>query len=115
MPDERLPLAAQVEEHLYRIVLEALHNAVKHAQTERIWLRMSVDLNGTMLIEVGDDGIGFSLSQPHPGHLGMTTMAERAAAIGATLNVSSAPGAGTTVRIRFSLTPRSGDVERKDQ
>ncbi len=114
MPEERLPLTARVEEHLYRIVLEALHNIVKHAETERAWVRTDVDEVGTMLLEIGDEGTGFDLSQPRPGHLGLTTMADRAAAIGATLNVRSSPGTGTTIRIRFSLAPRPGDVDRKD-
>ena len=102
-PAERLPLDATAEEHLYRLALEALHNAVKHANASRLTVRVSADAN-TLRVTVADDGVGFDPAQPRPGHLGQSTMAERAAAIGGELRVTSAPGAGCTVAITLPLT-----------
>ncbi len=99
MPEERLDLPAEVEEHLYRITLEALHNTIKHASASRAWVRLTQRADETTLIEIGDDGSGFDTNRAAPGHLGLHTMAERASVIGAALTVESAPGYGTRVRI----------------
>jgi signal transduction histidine kinase len=92
------PLGGGTEEHLFRIVLEALNNLVKHARAGRADVRLTVE-DGLMRMEVGDDGVGFDPVVAHVGHLGLSTMADRARAIGAELTVTSAPGAGTTVTL----------------
>lgn len=97
-PGRRPRLEPDVEEHLYRLTLEALNNALKHAQAARI----TVDVMSTdsgLTVTVTDDGVGFDPAQPHPGHLGQLTMAERAAAIGAQLHVTAKPGAGCIVTV----------------
>ena len=102
LPEQRFSLAAHVEENLYRIVLEALHNTMKHAGAGHAWVRF--DRNERELrFEVVDDGVGFDPAQPAPGHLGLHTMADRARAIGATLAIETAPGQGTTVGIALPL------------
>jgi PAS domain S-box-containing protein len=100
-PEQRLELSTGVEEHLYRIVSEALHNVVKHARADTATVRITAH-TGILRLAVRDDGAGFDQNAEHPGHLGLTTMAERAAVIGASLAVSSAPGAGTTVAVSLS-------------
>ena len=97
-PEERLELGAGTEEHLYRIALEALHNAVKHAAAGRADVRVT-DRDGVLRVTVSDDGAGFDPGAGQAGHLGLSTMAGRARAIGAELTVTSAPGAGTTVTL----------------
>lgn len=104
-PDERLLLAPDVEEHLYRLALEALHNTIKHARATRAWVTIDAE-DGQVLLEVGDDGCGFDPAIARPGHLGMTTIAERAARIGGQLLIESAPGHGT--RIQVMLADRTG-------
>ena len=99
VPDERLPLAVEQEEHLYRLAQEALHNAVKHAQADHAWVEL-VAGDGEVVLTVRDDGVGFDPAESHPGHFGLETMRERATRIGAELSVESAPGAGTTVRVQ---------------
>lgn len=96
-PEQRLPLSAPAEEHCYRIVLEAVHNAVKHGHPQRIDVVVSLD-EGAVVLDVRDDGIGFDPAAPRPGHLGLGTMRDRAIAIGGDLLVESAPGAGAVVR-----------------
>jgi PAS domain S-box-containing protein len=95
-PEERLHLTADVEEHLYRIASEALHNVINHAEAESATVSVINDRR-ELRVEVRDDGAGFDQNSAHPGHLGLSTMAERARTIGATLTVTSTPGAGTSV------------------
>jgi signal transduction histidine kinase len=64
-----------------------------------------------MALDVRDDGQGFQVGEALPtGHYGLTGMRERAAIIGGALEVISEPGAGTTVRLRFTAKREtSGD------
>ena len=108
-PRERLDLAPDAEEHLYRLVLEALNNALKHADATAIDVELRVE-GDRLLIGVRDDGRGFDPGEEHPGHLGLHTMRERAAAAGGELEVASAPGEGTAVLVTvpYVIRPRSG-------
>jgi len=94
-----------VEVDVFRIAQEALHNALRHAQAERIAVSVRCDDEGLELT-VADDGVGFAAAAPaaRSRRLGLTTMAERARAIGGRLEIASEPGAGTTVRlvVRFA-------------
>jgi signal transduction histidine kinase len=92
-----LPLEAK--EALYRIVQEALHNTVKHAHASRVNLKLEDGPDGIAL-EVSDDGVGFDPDASFPGHLGLESMRERAARVGGALRVQSAPGEGTSIRVR---------------
>ncbi|HYI15074.1 MAG TPA: PAS domain S-box protein [Thermomicrobiales bacterium] len=97
-PTARLPLAPEVEEHLYRLTLEALHNTLKHASAVHAWVTISSD-DEQVLVEIGDDGCGFDPTVRRPGHFGLTTMADRAMRIGGQLVVESALGQGTRTRV----------------
>ncbi len=99
-PEERLNLAPAAEEHCYRLVLEAWHNTVKHAGATAITTTISRD-GAAVTVQVTDDGCGFDPAAVPPGHLGLHTMRERATAAGATLNVISAPGQGTTIALQL--------------
>jgi len=84
-PAERLDLAPDDEEHLYRLVLEALNNALKHADADSIDVDLRVE-GEALVVGVRDDGRGFDPAQERPGHLGLHTMRERAGALGARLD-----------------------------
>ena len=99
-PEERLPLSPASEEHCYRLVLEAWHNTVKHAGATAVTTTITRD-GAAVTVRVTDDGRGFDPAAVPPGHLGLRTMRERAAAIGAALDVISAPGQGTTITVRL--------------
>jgi signal transduction histidine kinase len=98
-PSTRPRLDADVEEHLYRIALEALNNTVKHARATQASVAVIVDDHGLRLL-VTDDGTGFDPASFRPGHLGLGTMRERADAVGADLEVRSGPG-GTEVDVHL--------------
>jgi PAS domain S-box-containing protein len=80
----------------YRIVVEALNNVAKHANAKEAWVRVELE-GGRLRLEVSDDGVGFDATGTAPGHFGLATMRERAAALGAELHLSARPGGGTTV------------------
>jgi signal transduction histidine kinase len=86
---------------LARISREALCNAAKHAQAQRVDLVLEVD-PVYVTLRVADDGHGFDPLQPYPGHFGLQSMRERAAGVGGTLDLISGPGRGTEVRVRVS-------------
>jgi PAS domain S-box-containing protein len=102
IPEERLPLTVEQEEHLYRLAQEALNNTVKHAQADHAWVQLLAG-DRDVVLTVRDNGVGFDPAEPHPGHLGLETMRDRASRIGAELTFQSAPGEGTEVRVRVAV------------
>jgi signal transduction histidine kinase len=95
-----LELASTVEMELYRIVQEALNNAVRHARAESITVGIDAD-DGMVRITVRDDGLGFDPAARaiRERRLGLTSMRERAESLGGKFTVETAPRAGTTVRV----------------
>ncbi len=99
MEKRRLPPA--VETAIYRIAQEALTNVLKHASAGRVTLVLRC-LDGELRLVVEDDGVGFDAESPaSEGRLGLLSMRERAALIGADLEIESAPGKGTAVIVRM--------------
>jgi PAS domain S-box-containing protein len=98
--EPELPLTTK--EALYRIAQEALQNTVKHARPRTIELVLE-QTAGELVLCVADDGAGFDPADEFPGHLGLHTMRERADGIGGTLELESAPGRGTRVRLTLLL------------
>jgi signal transduction histidine kinase len=86
-----------------RIAHEALHNALRHARAEHVAVRLGED-NGLLHMEVTDDGAGFEpdRAELRSRHLGLTSMEERARELGGRLEIRSAPGQGTTVRLELA-------------
>jgi signal transduction histidine kinase len=93
-------LDSAVEIELYRIVQEALNNAVRHARAESVAVDVDAS-DGMVTITVRDDGVGFDPAARaiRERRLGLTSMRERAEALGGTLTVETAPRSGTTVRV----------------
>ncbi len=93
---------ATIDQDIYRIVQEALNNAVKHAHAYEILVMLDGSEPGHLLLSISDDGIGFvpgSAEESQEGGFGMKTMRDRAEALGGTLQVISAPGKGTIVEV----------------
>lgn len=85
-----------VEVGLYRIAQEALQNAVRHAAAARVMLRLEA-LPGRIRLTVEDDGRGFPIEEAADGRFGLLGMRERARLLGGSLQIESAPGAGTRI------------------
>ena len=99
---ERLP--AIVENELLRIAQEALVNIEKHAAATEVRIAWAIT-DGTGTLVVSDDGRGFDTSRSIRGSAyGLVGMRERAASVGAMLDISSEPGAGTVIRVQTSQT-----------
>jgi signal transduction histidine kinase len=90
-------LGAAAAGQVFRIAQEALQNALRHAEAERIEVRLE-DGGGRLLLTVADDGRGFDTTAPRR-RLGLTSMEERAGELGGRLTIDSRPGEGTTVRL----------------
>ena len=89
-----------VDEEAFRIAQESLQNALRHARAEHIALRLEED-GGGLRLTVSDDGVGFEPAEAglRSRRLGLTSMEERARALGARLGIDSAPGRGTTITL----------------
>jgi signal transduction histidine kinase len=93
----------ELEREVFRIAQEALENALRHADAERLRLRLAA-ADGRLELTVSDDGVGFDPTAPsvRSRRLGLTSMEERAQALGGTLTIESEPGRGTTVRLEVA-------------
>lgn len=98
-PAPRLPLPAETA--LFRIAQEALNNVSKHARATKVEVRIT-EAKGRVVLSITDNGMGFEASRHQPADAqswGITTMRERAQAVGATLTIQSAPGRSTRVEV----------------
>jgi len=89
-------LAPLVEENLLHIGQEALTNSLKHAHATKFQARLSFNPDAVYL-QLQDNGDGFNVGNSNGGGFGLIGMKERAEQIGATVEVSSKPGAGTSI------------------
>lgn len=104
-------LPTNVETALFRIAVEALNNALKHAAASEVAVRLRLEPD-RLRLEVEDDGRGFDPeTQRTAGGLGLTSMRERAEQIGADLEIQSAPGIGCTVRVQVNRSLFAGSEE----
>lgn len=98
-------VSAEVESALYRILQETLSNARKHAQCTDIAVKLVVENDQFITLEIKDNGNGFDLKQTHQSlhdrqgdrGLGLTSMRERAERVGGRLVVNSVKGEGTRI------------------
>jgi two-component system sensor histidine kinase UhpB len=101
--DNRLP--SEAETTLYRIAQEALTNVAKHSHAGTVEVILERRADHVVLI-VEDDGVGFEPGCGTQG-FGLVGMQERAALVGANLQIESAVGQGTTILVRMAAEPVS--------
>jgi PAS domain S-box-containing protein len=99
-------LASQVETTLYRIAQEALTNVAKHSRATHVDVILERRVDQVVLI-VEDNGVGFDPGDAGTTRhgLGLSGMQERASLVGATIQVESSAGKGTTILVRMSVAP----------
>ena len=91
---------------LYRVTQEAVRNAVQHADPSRISVRLRENGDGWLELAVEDDGRGFDPDAVGEGdRYGLVGMRERVGAVGGRIELDSAPGSGTEVRVRIPAAP----------
>ncbi|MGI9606021.1 MAG: GAF domain-containing sensor histidine kinase [Acidimicrobiales bacterium] len=99
---ERLPI--RQERELWRIAQEAMVNVERHAEATTVTINWTSD-GRTGVLEITDDGRGFTLGDSgRSDSYGLVGMRERASSVGATMEVDSEPGAGTTIRCLISTS-----------
>jgi signal transduction histidine kinase len=88
---------------LFRVVQEALQNALKYSHARRV----SVSLSGigeALALTIVDDGAGFDIDAEWGKGLGLISMEERVETVGGTFRLQSSPGAGTRLEISVPLS-----------
>jgi signal transduction histidine kinase len=95
------PLGRTINHNLLRVAQEATTNAFRHAQAQKITIRLKYETEHVAL-EIADDGVGFSageVMQARAGHLGLRGMRTRVKKLNGKLSIDSAPGRGTSIRV----------------
>jgi signal transduction histidine kinase len=88
---------------LYRIAQEALRNVVKHSGSSVAWVRIA-ESRAEIQLSIEDRGVGFKLHTSATAGLGLVSMQERVQIVQGKLNIRSAPGAGTLIRVYVPIT-----------
>jgi signal transduction histidine kinase len=109
--EELVRVTADTATHVYRIVQEALNNAVRHAKARNIKVMLK-NTNGGIALTVRDDGIGIPNEGERMVGLGLKTMSYRARIIGADLRIGREPEGGTTVECMIAVGGNHAPVRR---
>jgi signal transduction histidine kinase/ligand-binding sensor domain-containing protein len=95
--DRELKLGANVRREVFLIFKESLNNIVKHSACSEVAIALAVE-DSVLRLDVRDNGKGFDPLAPVDGH-GLASLRSRASALGGTMTVVSAPGAGTAITL----------------
>ena len=99
--DVRSPLPFEIGLSLFRVLQEALHNAVKHSRVKRVEVQL-VESHDEIQLTIRDAGAGFNVeAAKRSGGLGLTSMQERIRLMNGTMTVESKPMQGTTIHARL--------------
>ena len=105
---DNISLENGVEDHLFRILQEAISNTLRHGKASRLEVRLR-QLEAFSLLRIIDNGVGFDPFQRKTGSYGLGSMQERALEVGGTLKVISAPGKGTQIEVKVPITEEIND------
>ncbi|WNQ12488.1 histidine kinase [Paenibacillus aurantius] len=100
--DEEIQLPKGIEDHLFRIVQEALSNALRHSKATKMEIKL-VHPPDAVRLTIRDNGVGFVLDSAKHASYGLVSMRERVSEIGGTINIVTAPEKGTRIEIRVPL------------
>ena len=104
LPEQDLAVAQTKSTALFRIFQETLTNVTRHAQAQRVDVKLEAARNW-LILKVHDDGRGIQRGQTAgTGSLGLLGMRERAELLGGAFNIRSAPGQGTTITVSVPFT-----------
>lgn len=95
-------LSVNEEFHILHVVREALSNIVRHAGAQNVAITMVYQTNGTVMITIDDDGVGYTFKTEEPNHYGQMIMKERASSLGGEVEVLRRRKGGTRVRLVFT-------------
>lgn len=110
-------LAGDQAVQLANIAREALSNSLRHAQPQQVAITLRAERESVVL-EISDDGVGFDPKSPNRLGVGLASMTARARELGVPLDIQSAPGKGTRIRIRVPacvLEPGEPESQADDE
>jgi PAS domain S-box-containing protein len=96
--DETISMSTEADLHLYMITQEALNNIIQHANATDVRIAFYKS-DGSLNLEIEDNGGGFSVQEKDSSGVGLSSMAERAELLGGNMKLSSSPGVGTKLNI----------------
>jgi len=105
--DDGFTAPKEIQMELYPIAMEALNNSLKYARARKVLVVFRKNPGAFEMI-VEDDGLGFDLSEAHDKGMGLKTMAERSAKIGASLEIKTQAGRGTCIKVSIPLGNKDG-------
>ena len=97
-----------LESAIFRIVQEAISNVRRHAQSDRVEIRMT-QRDGRIQLEIRDWGVGFDPASVAAGCYGLQGMRERARLLGGRTEIRSAPGEGARIYVELPMVPIFGE------
>lgn len=100
--DKGLHLVKGIENHLFRIIQEAMSNTLRHAKADKMDIRIQRK-HSTVRVMIRDNGVGFELDEKKQTSYGLSTMQERITELGGTIQFITAPGKGTRIEIAVPL------------
>ncbi|MFD2615160.1 HAMP domain-containing sensor histidine kinase [Paenibacillus gansuensis] len=106
--DEHIRLVKGVEDHLFRIVQEALSNTLRHSRATTMDIKVQ-QREDTVKLLIIDNGVGFDLEAQKHAAYGIVSMKERVTEIGGSISIVSAPGKGTRIDIRIPVIVEGGE------
>ncbi|MFX3625220.1 MAG: histidine kinase [Ectobacillus sp.] len=104
---EPIELEKGVEDHLFRIIQEALSNTLRHSKAKRMELRLR-NINQYAILKLLDDGVGFDVNQRKAGSYGLRSIQERVQEIGGTFKLISFPNKGTQLEVKVPIIAKKG-------
>jgi NarL family two-component system sensor histidine kinase LiaS len=111
--DEEIRLIKGIEDHIFRIVQEALSNTLRHAKATKMELKLQ-QRNNVVRLMIRDNGVGFDLDMKKQASYGLQTIQERVNEIGGSLQILTAPGKGTKIEIRIPVLKEESEWYRED-
>ncbi|HPO58592.1 MAG TPA: ATP-binding protein, partial [Anaerolineaceae bacterium] len=112
LPDAQL-LPEPIRLVLFRVYQEVMNNIAKHSNATDAFVRFVFNSREAQL-EIRDNGVGFAVPKTwvesaRSGRIGLVAAQERVESVGGALEIQSAPGEGTLVRVRVPLNSRDAD------
>ncbi|GAB6987956.1 sensor histidine kinase [Paenibacillus pini] len=110
--DEGIQLVKGIENHLFRIIQEAMSNALRHSKANKMDIRIHLRQDAVKVL-LRDDGIGFEMNDKKQTSYGLSNMQERVNEIGGSIQFITAPGKGTRIEITVPIVneDKEGDED----
>lgn len=112
--DQDLKLVKGIENHLFRIIQEAMSNTLRHAKADKMEIRIFKRFDAVR-VTLKDNGVGFELDEAKQASYGLSNMQERIREIGGSIQFITAPGKGTRIEITVPLLATEPEWKEGEQ